>query len=167
MMSLRPLACAGVAAAFAAAVVVGARPPQPSQPQNPPGTPPAPAFEPQDVAPYELEVAAYRLDGLVIVVAKGKNRSSGYTTRLELGKPDAEPPEVVLRNIPPAPGDAVAQMIRPFDVTGYFEPGGDTEAVSIRVAGKTMQVQVKPIREIPKGKGEGAQGPRQEPSPPR
>lgn len=123
---------------------------------HPPPAQPSPAKEgsrePRDVAPYELDVAAYRLDQIVIVVARGKNRTPGYTTRLETGKPDADPPEVVLRNIPPEPGQALPQVIRPFDVTGYFEPGADSEAITLTVAGKGTQVEVVPIREIAKGK---------------
>jgi hypothetical protein len=96
----------------------------------------------------DTHLSAYQLDRLIIVAARGNNRSGGYTIRLESGKPDAEPPEVHLRNVPPPRGAAAPQAITPFDVAAYFTPAGEAEQITVFIAGRPTKVDVKPIEEM-------------------
>lgn len=141
--TLLVLATAAITAAAAAAW-------QPGRDRSPvPGIDPGRTL-PRDVAPYEHHLHAYRIDRTTIVlVARGANRTGGYSTHLEWASaPDAKPPEVHLRNVPPGPGTAAPQAITPFDATAHFQADRSVDKVTVIVAGRPEQVQVKPIKEV-------------------
>jgi hypothetical protein len=120
-----------------------------------------------DVAPMDSHFSAYKLDRLVIVTARGNNRSGGFTTRLEAGKPDANPPEVYFRNIPPPRGTLAPQAVTPFDIAAYFTPVGDPEQIKVITAGRPATVEVKPIEEMPRSTDLGDSPDSPSPSTPR
>jgi hypothetical protein len=145
------------AIALAAAVTAATAPPLPGR-ERPPAPAPQPASpstdptsrgQPPDVAPLDSHLSAYRLDRLIVVAARGSNRTGGFTTRLESGRPDADPPEVHLRNIPPPRGTAATQAITPFDLAAYFTPAApEVTQITIITAGRPITVEVKPIEEM-------------------
>ncbi len=134
----------------AAAVGVAVQPGRDRQPApgRPPGPPPAKILS-REVAPMEYRLSAYRVGENIVIVATGANRTSGYTTALKLTSAEqGKAPEVMLSNIPPAPGTMAAQMITPFDVTAYVPAGPKVTKLTVTVAGRPESIEVKRISKL-------------------
>jgi|GEM_PF-2289050 len=115
---------------------------------RPPGRPPAKVLS-REVAPMEYRLSAYRVSENIVIVATGANRTSGYTTALKLTSAErGKAPEVMLSNLPPAPGNMAAQMITPFDVTAYVPADAKVTRLTITVAGRPETIEVKRINKL-------------------
>jgi hypothetical protein len=138
---------------------------QPTPPGTPPGTPAAQPGEPAkrpDAAnvPLDLELFAYQATGLtdaqpqadaaanpqaiVLLVARGKHRSGGWSSELLLLPIRIFPPQFELRTTPPGPDSMNMQMLTPFTATAWIRLDQSVPVIKVRVGDELREVKVEP-----------------------
>lgn len=90
---------------------------------------------------------ALQVPGMVVVVAQGTNPTSGFKTYLQQSLIDVFPPQFILINEPPKPGDIVNPVITPFLVAAYFPATEPVKSVVVHDAKGPHEVPVIPVKQ--------------------
>jgi hypothetical protein len=165
---------ATVAAPATTTPATSAAPAQPD-PKNPgvqptkptPGTPPAPPSP--SAGPMDVELSAYQVIGLadaapgaapadaqaaqsiIVLVARGKHRSGGWTSELVQLPTRIFPPQFELRATPPPPDVMSMQMITPFTAAAWFRMDQPVASLKVRVGAELRDVKVEPAKKVAEG----------------
>lgn len=90
--------------------------------------------------PCDLELSAFQSGNTVILVAKGANRESGYTTRFEACDLSDRTPEVHLHNH--RGHGHCAQVLTRFEATGSFTSRRQISCIKVRIGNDCREVRV-------------------------
>ena len=102
-----------------------------------PGQWPSVPADAESLRPFELALEAFQVGDRLLLVARGRNSTAGFTMRLERRGRG----EIVLRNVPPS--EAAAQVVTPFELRGWFPADGRPEMIHVHVGSATEDVVVR------------------------
>ncbi|MFT3683836.1 MAG: hypothetical protein QM783_02730 [Phycisphaerales bacterium] len=108
----------------------------------------APAPVIAEVSPRTLDVQAFQAGDTVMILARGENITSGFTTSLERESDWRRDgmTRVTLHNVGPI--NCAAQVCTPFAISGGFETRERLSELHLNIAGEDRCIQVQQIARI-------------------
>lgn len=85
---------------------------------------------------------------IIVLVARGKHRSGGWSSELVELPMRIFPPEFELRTTPPGEGSMNIQMISPFTTAAWVRMDQPVPALKVRVNGEVREVKVEPANKV-------------------